>query len=199
MNGDLTSLNKRDEQKEQRKQEILNAGLDLFVRKGYNATKISDIAKEVNMSVGLMFHYFSSKEKLYEELVKIGLSGTNMVMEYTKDNPLLFFEKAVSAIFMYMKENPTVSKMFVLMGQAQHNEGAPQSVKDIVSQVNSIKMSVPLIEEGQKIGSIKEGNPLSLSTAFWCSIQGIAEELSLHPDTPYPDPDWIVDILRKKV
>jgi len=197
MNGGLIKLSTREEQKEQRKQAILEAGLNLFVRMGYNATKISDIAKEVNMSVGLLFHYFESKEKLYEELVRIGLSGTQMVMEYDKDNPLLFFEKTVSGIFKYIKENPTVAKMFVLMGQANHNEATPQIVKDLVSQVNNITLSVPLIEAGQRLQSIKEGNPLSLSTAFWCSIQGIAEELALHPDTPCPDSDWIVDILRK--
>ena len=187
----------RDEQKEQRKQAILNAGLSLFVRKGYNATKITDIAEEVNMSVGLLFHYFSSKEKLYEELVRVGLSGTQMVMEYDNDNSIGFFEKAVNTIFSIIKNNPTVAKMFLLMSQAQHNEATPQIVKDLVSQVNNIAMSVPLIEAGQKQGRIKEGNPLSLSAAFWCSIQGIAEELALHPDMPCPDPDWIIDILRK--
>jgi len=197
MNGDLTKVSTREEQKEQRKQAILEAGLKLFVRNGYNATKISDIAKEVNMSVGLLFHYFESKEKLYEELVRIGLSGTQMAMDYNKDNPLLFFEKTASGIFKYIKENPTIARMFVLMGQANHNEAAPQIIKDLMSQVNNITLSVPLIEAGQKIGSIKEGNPLSLSTAFWCSIQGIAEELAMHTDTPCPDSDWIVDILRK--
>ena len=66
----------RKEQKEKRRQEILLAGLDLFVAKGYAATKITDIAKRANMSTGLLFHYFESKEKLYEELVTRGLRGT---------------------------------------------------------------------------------------------------------------------------
>ena len=56
----------RKEQKERRRQEIINAALELFVSKGYAATKITDIAKRVNMSIGLMFHYFESKEALYE-------------------------------------------------------------------------------------------------------------------------------------
>ena len=67
----------RQEQKEQRRQEILYAALNLFVTKGYAATTITDIAESVSMSVGLLFHYFESKEKLYEELVRMGLEGTN--------------------------------------------------------------------------------------------------------------------------
>lgn len=67
----------RKEQKEQRRQEIINAALELFVSKGYAATKITDIAKKTNMSTGLMFHYFESKEQLYEALVQMGLEGTD--------------------------------------------------------------------------------------------------------------------------
>ena len=189
-------MKKREEQKTERKQAIMAAGLDLFVRRGYNATKVSDIAAEVNMSVGLLFHYFESKEKLYEELLRVGLLGTQSIMELDVYDPIKFFEQAVSQIFTYMKD-PYFNKMFVLMGQAAMNDAAPQAVKDLLSQVTSIQSTVPLIEAGQKQGVIREGNPLSLATAYWCSIQGIAEELALHPNTPCPEPSWIVDIIRK--
>ncbi len=189
-------MKKREEQKTERKQAILEAGLDLFVKRGYSATKISDIATKADMSVGLLFHYFDSKEKLYEELVRIGLSGTQSIMELDINNPIEFFEQAVRQIFCYMKD-PYVTKMFVLMGQAMMNDAAPQVVKDLVSQVNSIASSVPLIEAGQMQGVIRDGNPHALATAFWCCIQGIAEELAVHPDTPCPEASWIVDIIRK--
>jgi AcrR family transcriptional regulator len=174
----------------------LAAALDLFVRRGYNATKISDIAAEVNMSVGLLFHYFESKEKLYEELVRIGLSGTQSIMRLDTTNPIEFFEQAARQIFSYMADS-YVTKMFVLMGQAVMNDAAPQPVKDLVAQINSIEASVPIIEAGQKLGVIREGNPHALATAFWCCIQGVAEELALNPKTPCPEADWIVDIIRK--
>ncbi|MDF2539538.1 MAG: transcriptional regulator, TetR family [Herbinix sp.] len=191
-------MTKREEQRNQRKQEILSAGLDLFVRRGYTATKISDIATAVNMSVGLLFHYFPSKEKLYEELIRIGLSGTQSIMLLSMDNPIQFFEQAASNLLEYMKADPFVAKMFVLMSQACLNDAAPQVVKGLVSQINNIKICVPMIEEGQKLGLIREGNPFALSMAFWCSIQGIAEEIAMYPETPYPEAEWIVDIIKKK-
>lgn len=192
-------MNKREEQKEERKSKIMLAGLDLFVRRGYNATKIADIAREANMSVGLLFHYFESKEKLYEELVKIGVSGPQGVMDLPMDmeQPLDFFIQAASSIFMNLNE-PCVTKMFVLMNQAIMNDAAPKAVKEMVAQINDMMVPVPLIEAGQKLGVIKEGDPVALSMAFWCSIQGIAEELAIHPDSPLPEADWIVDIIRKK-
>jgi TetR/AcrR family transcriptional regulator len=190
-------MRKREEQKTERRQAILDAGLNLFIRRGYNATKISDIAEAVNMSVGLLFHYFESKEKLYEELVRIGLSGTKNVMQFNTDNPLEFFEQVASQIFYHMQD-PGVTKMFVFMGQASMNDAVPQAVKDLLQQVTNVQATVPLIEAGQKQGIIKEGNPLALSMAFWCSIQGIAEELAVNPDTPCPEPSWVVDIIRRR-
>ncbi len=191
-------MGKREEQKAERKFAILLAGLDLFVRRGYNATKIADIAKELNMSVGLLFHYFESKEKLYEELVRLGLSGSQSLSELPMDpeHPLEFFEQTAAFILDNMRE-PMVTKMFVLMSQAALNDAAPQAVKDLVAREDSIEMSIPLIEAGQKLGIIKDGNPKALSLAYWGCIQGIAEELAQCPGEPIPDPSWVVDILRK--
>jgi AcrR family transcriptional regulator len=189
-------MKKREEQKTERKQAILTAGLDLFVRRGYNATKISDIAAEVPMSVGLLFHYFESKEKLYEELVRIGISGTQSIMQLEIVSPIAFFEQAARQILSYMSDS-YVTKMFVLMGQAMLNDAAPPAVKELVAQLNSIEASIPIIEAGQKLGEIREGNPHALATAFWCCIQGVAEELAFDPETPCPEADWIVDIIRK--
>ena len=83
-------MSARDEQKEQRRQLIISKALELFAKKGYSDTKIGDIAKAADMSVGLMFHYFESKEQLYEELVKMGADGTNIPQEMDFKNNLSY-------------------------------------------------------------------------------------------------------------
>ncbi len=188
----------REEQKKMRRQLILEKGLNLFVEKGYSATKISDIAEAADMSVGLMFHYFESKEKLYEELVMFGLQGTQSAMRFDAEHPLIFFEQAVKVIFENIRSNPMVAKMFVFMERSQHSMELPERIRAIANRVNNIPMSVALIEKGQKNGEIKDGNPLSLSLAFWCSIQGIAETLAMNPELPCPEPQWVLDIIRNK-
>lgn len=191
-------MQKREEQKEKRRMDILFVGLDLFVQKGYAATKISDISTAANMSTGLLFHYFESKEKLYIELVKMGLQGTQMAMQLTFDEPLDFFEQSINLIFTNIKDQPIMAKMFVLMAQAQRNDGVPETVRQIATQVNNIEQTVELIKKGQDNNTIRQGNPLALANAFWCSIQGIAEQLASNPDIPFPETEWIVDIIRNK-
>ncbi|HEY4390981.1 MAG TPA: TetR/AcrR family transcriptional regulator [Paenibacillus sp.] len=191
-------MNKRTQHKEQRRTDILHAGLNLFIRKGYGSTKIADIAKEANMSMGLLFHYFASKEKLYEELIRLGCTGTELELNNTNGSPLQTLKTAADQILKNLKDNPTYAKMFVLMEHAQNNDIIPEAAKAMLSQVNIIQSSIPLISEGQKQGEIREGNPWALSVAFWCSLQGIAEEIALHPETPCPKADWLIDILKNQ-
>ena len=188
----------RKEQKERRRQEIIHAALVLFVGRGYAATKITDIAKRANMSTGLMFHYFDSKEKLYEELIRMGLEGTAYPGEQKCEHAIDFFVNFTEALFAYMKEQPVVAKFFVLMAEAQRSEATPEHIREIAMKVNVIEQFVPIIEWGQKEGTIKEGSPLVISNAFWCSIQGIAERFATNQDIELPEAEWIVDIVRRK-
>lgn len=186
----------REEQKEQRRMEIMNAGLELFVTKGYMETKISDIAKKVSMSTGLLFHYFESKEKLYMELVLMGLEGTKYPTQQVYESAILYFEQFTEQLFTMMKVQPYIAKVFVLMAQAQRSEGTPKEIREIALQVDTIERFIPIVEQGQKEGSIREGDARTLSIAFWCSIQGIAELYAVQPDLTLPEPKWIVDIVR---
>ncbi|MCB7037199.1 TetR/AcrR family transcriptional regulator [Eggerthella sinensis] len=190
----------RQEQRERRRQEILGEALRLFVRKGYAATKVSDIAEAVGMSTGLMFHYFDSKEKLYEELVKLGVEGPmGMVGAMAAEGDALsFFEGAAAGIMGFLRDEPAMADMFVLMGNALMDEAVPEGARTLLAGLDVHTPTAEIVRRGQREGTIREGDPVALSIAFWCAIQGIAEELALNPDMPCPDSAWIVDIVRKR-
>lgn len=191
-------LENRKEQKEKRRQEIIYAALDLFVRKGYAATKVTDIADMVNMSTGLMFHYFESKEKLYEELVQMGLKGTAYPAQMGCAHAIDFFDQFVTQLFTYMKEQPVIAKLFVLMAAAQRSDATPEHIREIAMKVSTVEQFVPIIEWGQREGTIRSGDPRVISNAFWCCIQGIAEQYAVRQDIDLPQAEWIVDIVRKR-
>ena len=188
----------RKEQKERRRQEIIYTALELFVSKGYAATKITDIAKRANISRGLMFHYFESKENLYEELIRMGVEGTTYPGEQKCEHAIDFFVNFTEELFAYMKEQPATAKFFVLMAEAQRSEATPEHIREIAMKVNVIEQFVTIVEWGQQEGTIKEGDPLIISNAFWCSVQGIAERFATNQDIALPKAEWIVDIIRRK-
>ncbi|MDE7453180.1 MAG: TetR/AcrR family transcriptional regulator [Clostridia bacterium] len=189
---------KRAEQKEKRRQEILNAGLDLFIRKGYSATRTAEIADAVGMSEGLLFHYFETKEKLYLTLLQIAAEGKDKIFELKDEAPLSFFEHTAETILNYITKEPFAAKLFVLMNRAQYNEALSAQACNFLMRQKDIEYSVNVIMQGQKDGSIRSGNPLALATAFFMAIQGIAENIARNPEMPAPSPEWIVDIVRSK-
>lgn len=66
---------KRERRKEARPGELLAAALDLFVEKGYAATRAEEVAKRAGVSKGTLFLYFSSKEELFKAVVRANMSG----------------------------------------------------------------------------------------------------------------------------
>lgn len=49
----------------ERRDALLGAALDMFGRDGYRRAHTEEIARKAGMSKGLLFYYFSSKERLY--------------------------------------------------------------------------------------------------------------------------------------
>lgn len=188
----------REEQYMQRKEQILQIALDEFVNKGYFGTSTREIAKIAGISSGLMFHYFASKQELYEFLIEVGCK--EMTLSYTKDDhPIDVFERQLIQTLDLVIANPFAAKMFVFMGDASYNAAKiSKKAGDMLAQHDIIKQSVPLIKKGQKMGVIRQGNPQVLSIAFWCSLQGIAESIAVNHNSTAPKPEWILDIIRKK-
>lgn len=135
---------------------------------------------------------------MYEELIRMGLEGTAYPREQKYEHAIDFFMNFTEELFAYMKEQPVVAKFFVLMAEAQRSEATPEHIREIAMRVNVIEQFVPIVEWGQKEETIKEGSPLVLSNAFWCSVQGIAERFATNQDIELPNSDWIVDIIRRK-
>ena len=186
----------RLEQKEKRKIDILYKGLELFVKKGYKATKITDIASELNMSVGLLFHYFKSKEELYYELVRLGVDGTNNIKIDINIDPLTFLNNYVSSIFNMIKKDINFARMFILMPEAQ-KDGTPKKIRDLALTINVIDLFIPIIKKGQELNEIKEGNPKVLSNVFFRSIYSVCEGYALDNSIDLPNVNCIIDIIRR--
>jgi len=66
---------KRTRRKEARPGELLDAALDLFVEKGFAATRVEEVAARAGVSKGTLFLYFENKEELLKAVVRETISG----------------------------------------------------------------------------------------------------------------------------
>lgn len=77
MIGKIFSNNcpRRERRKEARPGELLAAALELFVEKGYAATRSEEVARRAGVSKGTLFLYFATKEELFKAVVRENIAG----------------------------------------------------------------------------------------------------------------------------
>jgi len=59
-----------ERRKESRPGELLDAALELFVEKGFAATRLDDVAARAGVSKGTLYLYYASKEDLFKAVVR---------------------------------------------------------------------------------------------------------------------------------
>ena len=78
----------RQRRKEARPSELLAAAVDLFVEKGYAATRLDDVAARAGVSKGTLYLYFDSKAALLRAVVEDGMvpvldQGEDIISKFT--------------------------------------------------------------------------------------------------------------------
>jgi AcrR family transcriptional regulator len=83
--------------KEARPHELLSAALDLFVERGFVATRLDDVAKTAGVSKGTLYLYFTNKEDLFKAVVRENVvpilgEAEDIIDHYEGDSETLFRE-----------------------------------------------------------------------------------------------------------
>lgn len=65
-----SSKNKKELQSEQTRQQIIETATQLFARKGFYGTSVSDLTKAVGLTKGALYHHFKDKDALFFAVVE---------------------------------------------------------------------------------------------------------------------------------
>lgn len=87
MNLVLADKPRWERRKQARPAELTAAALDLFVERGYAATRLEDIAARAGVAKGTLYLYFAGKEDLFKAVIREGLlpalaQGEQLVREF---------------------------------------------------------------------------------------------------------------------
>ena len=84
--SDVKRPNKRAEKAKETRRRILAAALDLFMRDGYGATNLQDVADRAGVAVQTIYFVFGNKRALLKELVDVTIAGDDEPVA-TMDRP----------------------------------------------------------------------------------------------------------------
>lgn len=99
------------------KERILNVAIEEFAQNGYKAASTNVICKKSNISKGLLYHYYNSKEKLYITVVRHVIDNFKrniaINIKNSKKKGIDYVEEYFDIKFKFFKENPLYSKIIV--------------------------------------------------------------------------------------
>jgi len=187
--------------KDERREQILSAALHLFASRGFAATKISDIVTKANMSQGLAYHYFNSKEEIFYALLERAMDTSSqslLMVEKMSLGPLEKVRQTARYILNGIENFNDSAYYFLIVVHASIMESEDDRREKLLSKGNiAIQAMTGFIREGQTAGEIKEGDPLEMTVTFFAAIQGLAVYKLSMKDFKMPDPEIIVNMIRK--
>ena len=147
----MKSEKQMNEQEQSTEEKILEAASEVFTEKGFAGTRTRDIAEKAGINLALLKYYFRSKEKLFEQVMKI-----KVVLLFGKIFPILRNEKTS----LEEKIDLASEKYFEILSK---NPNLPLFVISEIQKKNSnITKIIPvnkIFENSVIIKQIKEKRP----------------------------------------
>ena len=160
------------------KEKIRAAAMELFMKQGYYATSISDIAKQAGISKGLLYNYYKGKEELLSEMVEARIKEVVEVMEeaFSLNSPREQLEHIINGAIDNIHQKPEIHRFYL------HLQTQPEADEELK------KYSHLIIEENARqfefqckiFESMGEKEPRKRSLYFSSVLQGIMLMISTY-------------------
>lgn len=156
-----------------RDEEILRIAAEVLHRRGFDGTRLDDIAREAGIAKGSLYHYFDSKEEIYERLVAnvVGTLAGDVVAS-TRGTPSEKMERIVERWVSQVAEYPL--EVGLLYRQLVHLEGPGGEWARAVRRDNVARLREAIIA-GQASGEFRDGDLEVLAHQVMGSIAALTD------------------------
>ncbi|MBY0533407.1 MAG: TetR/AcrR family transcriptional regulator, partial [Rickettsiaceae bacterium] len=131
---------------------ILKVARKIFIKKGFAATSISEIAKECNINKSLIYHHFENKESLWKaikgEMISTYIDLEKKESDFSASNLMELLEKMVTLRFDFYTENPDIIRL-ILFQKLEANSKKLEGVPD--NKYNDISVQVKQLQDNGEI------------------------------------------------
>ncbi len=153
---------------------ILETSLLLFSQKGFYSTTMPDIAKEMGMSVGNFYNYFSSKESLAQELIRYSSNIVAAMIREVNDtdcNSEKKIKKIVTLYFKLAEEKPQYLDYFLRVYLA-NKEIFKDGCEGMICVASFVTEMMIFFEEGVRKGELRNQSFFSAFGLFMGYLGG---------------------------
>ncbi len=170
-------VERRERERIQRKNDILDAARTLLFQQGLQATSVNAIAKESELSIGTIYFYFKNKEEIFAALQEEGLEILYAMVTQIENTEALCEKRLLASALAYLdfsykhKNYFDVINYFITAPATFFESGLMTRIhtkgSSILSHLETIVM------DGIKQGIFREKSPKRYTIFFWASLHGL--------------------------
>lgn len=142
---------------DERKEKILEVGIKEFASKGYEKANINIIAKKAEISIGLMYKYFSTKEDLFITCIQRGMSILDDAVDeilQSDDKLIVKAEKLIRTTCQLSQRDANYVKLYNEITSERDSEKAMGFAKAIEGETS--KKYVKCITDALAKGDVRQ-------------------------------------------
>jgi len=169
---------RRKREQERKRHEILIAAKKLFCSRGYGHSKISDIAKEAEISPGSIYLHFKSKEELFIALTSRLFHYLKMRLTYVDESKkLLPIEKRLEAVCdaltnTYEHDPRMMTLTLYMQGSFLFESKSGQMISPFKSQLRNIIFIISDLIKGNSPEIENIHQPGTTAKLIWSQFTG---------------------------
>ena len=160
-----------------RRKLILEKSLILFAMKGYKAVSIDEIADASGCAHSLMYHYFNSKEEIYQQVLELAKNRIRSLInveemkqiDSPKETIKLIIDKFLEGLNSKNKNKVASSTILILNTAFEDDEKLK-----LDENKRPWHMFLNKIIEGQEKKEFPDGNPKEYVATLLAFIRGVA-------------------------
>lgn len=170
-----------------RREELLDAAVAVFARKGFARSKIADIAAASGLSHGLVYHYFASKDAILAAIVERVVASLHADLDEDEPRALLRLARAIERSRARSREPVDAGRLVV---QAMMQGQLPEPVRArLAAHLDEVwKTAVSWIRDAKAQGDADPDlDPEEAAAALVCLMRGMSIRMP-GIELPFPPP-----------
>ena len=170
---------RREEERERRRAEIVDAAEALYARVGWDAVTMDSVAKSARLSRALIYVYFSDKNDLLLAIAERALVGLRRQFIAAAAAHPRGINQVRAIGYAYVRFQQETPYRFDACSRFHAHQAAGQPTDDACAAAGDavIEVIVQALLQGQADGSIRReiGNPVQVCVMLWAFTHGLIQ------------------------
>ncbi len=172
---------RREREKQQRKEQVMMAAMEIFDEEGYYAITMEKIAERAELSRAALYLYFKNKDEIFISAIKAYMgyfcSLLNEVYSRREKIREALLEELWACFNRFYRKDPAAFNVSMYFHQNEAIRNLSDELRDLLYKAGSdvVTYQHSIVEYGVEQGIFIECNPRTLAEVIWSSFLGLMQ------------------------